>query len=236
MTSDVSSNAQPTEGRFALFVELLRGWLHNLEVNSQLFVEIMNDEQLPMSARMIAIGVLVYVVSPVDIIPDKANALKVLSLIDDVLVMIVGLSIIVSLMPESRVEYYRSKYQAIAQISDYVDILQAILGILWDRLKRFVEKLRSRSYKRQTTEDVAHSPEMQEQLFDETMIYVAKLNLDPEVVDTELAALPPPEKIIGLLASGIEEDEERVTRTSSGSRSLAGVRRLLSSSKDTRDK
>lgn len=235
MTSETSSFAQQGEGRFALFIELIKKWLLNFEVNSQIFVEMMNDEQLPVSVRAIAIGVLVYVVSPIDIIPEKVKVLKVLSLIDDIVVMIVGLSIIVSVMPETRLEHYKSKYQAVVQISEYVDILKATLGILWDRLKLFVEKLRSRRYKKQTAEDIAQSPEMRENLFDETMVFVANLNLDPRTLDQELAALPAPEKIIGLLANGIPEDEERQAKNSGEPKSRTVFRRLLSPDKETKE-
>jgi hypothetical protein len=62
MTSETSSCEPQTEGRFSVFIELIKTWLLNFEVNSQIFVEMMNDEQLPTSVRTIAIGVLIYVV------------------------------------------------------------------------------------------------------------------------------------------------------------------------------
>jgi len=214
-------------GRLALFIDLFKTWLLNFEVNSQIFVEIMNDEELPLSARTLAIGVLTYVLSPIDLIPEKLKVLRVVALLDDVVVMIIGLGIIVPLMPESRREHYKGKYEAVAQISDYEETLKATLGILWNRLVQFVEKLRQRSHKKRTTEEVAGSPELREDLFDETMIYVANLNLDPEALDRELEALPPPEKIIGLLASGIEEDRKRQEDVSIVSRSRSALRRVL---------
>lgn len=235
MTPTTSSSDKGTRGRFASFVDLIKTWLLNFEVNSQIFVEMMNDKELPVSVRALAIGILIYVISPIDIIPEKVKVFRVLSLIDDVAVMITGLSIIVSLMPESRLEHYKAKYQAVAQISEYVDILKAILGILWDRLMQFVEKLRSRHYKKQTAEDVAQSAETCEDLFDEVMVFVADLNLNPEMLDKELAALPAPEKIIGLLASGIQEDEEHQAKAAGTSKARTGFKRLLPSGKENQE-
>lgn len=79
----------------------------------------MNDDALPLSVRSIAIGVLIYVISPIDVIPDKIKALKLIGLIDDVVVMIIGLSIAVPLMPQDRLSHYRGKYQAVAEISGF---------------------------------------------------------------------------------------------------------------------
>lgn len=233
MTSEASSQGESAKGRFALFIELIRTWLLHFEINTQVFVELMNDEELSLSVRAIAAGVLIYVVSPFDIIPEKAKVLKVLSLIDDVVVMIAGLSIAVPMMPDPRLEYYKAKYQAVAQISDYVDILKAILGILWDRIRQFVEKLRNHRYKRQTAEEVAQSSEMREDLFDEAMEFVADLNLDPETLDKELEALPAPEKVISLLASGIQEDEERQAKATGTPKVRSAIRRMLSPGKET---
>jgi hypothetical protein len=41
------------------------------------------------------------------------------------------------------------------------------------------------------------------------MIYVANLNLDPESLDRDFQQLPSPEKIIGLLSSGLEEAQKQ---------------------------
>jgi len=234
MTSAAKTAIQDARegGRFALFVDLFKTWLMNFEVNSQLFVEIMNDEELPLAARTLAIGVLAYVLSPIDLIPEKLKALKVIALIDDVVVMIIGLGIIVPLMPESRLEHYKQEYEAAAKISDYKETLKATLGILWDRLAQFVNNLRQRSHKKCTAEEIAESPELREDLFDETMIYVANLNLDPTTLDRELKALPPPEKVIGLLASGIQEEQKRQEKVSIVAKSRSALRRMLPSGKE----
>src|SRR6185503_15847653 len=138
---------------------------------------------LPMWARSLATGVLLYLDAPADLIPEK---FRFIGLIDDVLVMIVGLVVIVPQLPEERLTYYRQKYEAVDKIGEYEQIMRSTLGILWERLTRFVETLRKRTYKNKTTEEVAQSAELREALFDEAMVFVADLGFDPETLDKEV--------------------------------------------------
>jgi len=177
-----------------------------LGVNAQLFNELTGDEALPMWVRSLAAGVLLYLDSPVDLIPEK---FRFIGLIDDMLVMIVGLVIIVPQIPENRLTYYRQKYEAAGKIGEYETNLKLTLGILWERLTRIVETLPKRTYKNKTTTEVAQSAALREELFDETMVYVANLGLDPETLDKETKLLPSPEKVMGLLSSGLEEAQKR---------------------------
>jgi uncharacterized membrane protein YkvA (DUF1232 family) len=192
--------AKTQTNTFELFIQLIKKWLMDLGVNAQLFNELAGDEVLSMWARSLATGVLLYLDIPADLIPEK---LRFIGLIDDMLVMIVGLVIIVPQIPEERLLYYRQKYEAVDKIGEYEQIMKSTLGILAERLTLFVETLRKRTYKNRTTEEVAQSAELREALFDETMVVVADLGLDPETLDKEVKLLPSPEKVIGLLSSGL---------------------------------
>jgi uncharacterized membrane protein YkvA (DUF1232 family) len=191
---------------FELFLKVIKKWLIGLGVNAQLFIELAGDGALPRWVRELAAGVLFYLNVRVDLIPEK---LRFIGLIDDVLVMIVGLGIIVPQIPEERLKYYCQKYEAVGQIGEYEQIIKSTLGILWERLTRFVETLQKRTYKNKTTEEVAQSAELREALFDETMVFVANLGLDPETLDKETKLLPSPEKVMGLLSSGLEDTQKR---------------------------
>lgn len=191
---------------FEPFIQIIKKWLIDLGVNAKLFNELAGDKALPLWVRSLATGILIYLDAPVDLIPDK---LRFIGLIDDMLVMIVGLVIFVPQIPEERLTYYRRKYEAIDKIGEYEQILKSTLGILWERLTRLVETLQMRTFKNKTTEDVAQSAELREALFDETMVFVANLGLDPETLDKETNLLPSPEKVMGLLSSGLEEAQKR---------------------------
>lgn len=191
---------------FELFIQVIKKWLIDLGVNAKLFNEITGDDALPKWVRALATGVLLYLDSPVDLIPEK---LRFIGLIDDMLVMIVGLVIIVPQIPAERLTYYLQKYEAVEKIGEYEQIVKSTLGILWERLTQFVETLQKRTYKNKTTEEVAQSAELREALFDEAMVFVANIGLDPETLDNETKLLPSPEKVMGLLSSGLEEAQKR---------------------------
>ncbi len=191
---------------FDLFISIIKKWLIDLGINAQLFNELTGDEALPMWVRSLATGVLLYLDARADLIPEK---LRFIGLIDDMLVMIVGLAIIVPQIPEERLTHYHQQYEAVAKIGEYEQIMKSTLGILWERLIRFVETLQKRTYKNKTTEEVAQSAELREALFDETMVFVANIELAPETLDKETKLLPSPEKLMGLLSSGLEEAQKR---------------------------
>ena len=187
---------------FEVFIQIIKKWLKDLGLNAQLFNELAGDEALPMWGRSLATGVLLYLGAPIDLIPDK---IRFIGLFDDMLVMIVGLVIIAPQIPEDRLTYYRQKYEVAGTIGEIESNLKSTLGILWERLTRFVETLTKRTYKNNTTAEVAQSAELREELFDETMVLVANLGLDPKALDKETKLLPSPELFIGLLSSGLEE-------------------------------
>ena len=191
---------------FEVFKQIIKKWLTDLGINAQLFKELTGDESLPMWSRSLATGVLLYLDAPVDLIPEK---FRFIGLIDDMLVMIVGLVIIAPQIPEDRLTYYRQKYEAAGKIGEYESNLKSTLGILWERLTQIVETLPKRTYKNKTTAEVAQSAELREELFDETMVLVANLGLDPKALDKETKLLPSPELFIGLLSSGLEEAQKR---------------------------
>lgn len=210
---------------YKLFIQIIKNWLADLGVNSKLFVEIAEDEALPMTARTLASGVLQYLQLPIDLIPDR---LRFIGLIDDVIIMIIGLVIIAPLIPKERLNYYSQKYGAIGKVEEYERIMQATLGILWERLIKFVETLKKRTYKGKTTEEVVQSSELREDLFDATMIYVANLDLDPERLDSDIKQLPSPEKLIGLLSSGLEEAQKQQTKDEdSAQKTKSAFKRML---------
>ncbi|RMG21029.1 MAG: hypothetical protein D6732_27715 [Methanobacteriota archaeon] len=184
------------------FFRFIKKMVGELGLNSKLFAEIMDDETVLLSGRMLAVGVLLYVKSG-GLLPDR----WIIGLIDDIIVMVAALVIIIPLIPESRLEYYRKKYEVVNRINEYEALMISILGILWERFIQFTERLRNRTYRGKSTEEVVHSDELREDIFDETMEFIANLNIDPATIDSEFERLPSPEKIIGLLSSGLEKEQ-----------------------------
>lgn len=55
------------------------------------------DKDTPMSARLVALGLIVYVISPIDLIPDF---IPVLGWIDDLIILPIGLALVRGMVPE----------------------------------------------------------------------------------------------------------------------------------------
>ena len=199
-------NNTSQENTFEMFIQIFKKWLTFLGINTQLFNELAGDDALPIWIRSLSAGVLLYLNSPIDLIPDK---IPVLGLVDDMLIMIIGLAIILPQFPEDRLTYYQRKYEVVRKLEEYESSLKSTLGILWDRLARFVETLTKRTYKNKTAAEVVQSAELRESLFDDTMIFVANLGIDPESLDKETKLLPSPEKVMVMLSSGLEEAQKR---------------------------
>lgn len=200
------SNATPGADAKSTLVQAFREFfkrkLGAISIDTRIFAEIMNDPQVPLPARGIAAGVLVYLSTVRDIIRDK---LKIIGLIDDVIVMTIGLAICIDMMPVRHRAHYERKYDAVTKVHEDTDFLKGILGIVWNRLWSYVENLTSSKYRSHSMEEVVESDELREALYDDTMEYLAKSAVDPAVLDKEIARLPAPEKVVGLLTSGVEE-------------------------------
>lgn len=218
-------NATATSDFFGMLVE----WLTSLPTDIKILIEMAGDNDLDLGARSLAVGTIVYVLSPIDLIPEKV---PVLGYIDDVIILHMSVAAIVGIDPE-RGAHYREKYpQVFESLDQHIGLLQDTLGALYSWIMALVERLKERRYQGRSPEDVAASENLQEELFDEAMEYAANVNVDPDAIQRALLAAPP-ERIIGFLSAGLEEeqklrareDEEGVLRRLSGASS--GFRKLL---------
>lgn len=65
---------------------------------------LIKDNRVPLTTKLVPIIILLYVVSPIDILPDL---LPILGQIDDLALIIVGLDIFINLSPRSLIQYYK---------------------------------------------------------------------------------------------------------------------------------
>jgi len=198
------------------FFESLRDWILGFPQDTKILIEMAGDNDLSMSSRSLAVGALIYAIMPLDLIPDKFG---VIGLVDDVIVIRITLAIIREIDPE-RYVYYKGKYSQCAVLEKEIALLRSTLGALYSWLVALVKGLREKTFKKRTAEQIAQSPDLREELFDETMEYVANINLDPETVSRALLTTPP-ERIVHLLSSGLEDDQKREVQQSKIAEKLA---------------
>lgn len=191
------------------FFETLVTWIKSLPTDLKILIEMVGDDNLDMSARTLAAGVLVYIMAPIDLIPDSV---PVLGYVDDVVVLHIAVAAILQLDQE-RTEFYREKYvEAIGAIDEQMELVMRALGALYSWLLAFVENLRQRRYKGKSSEETVRSEKAREDILDDAMIFAAKINLDEETIRQKLLAAPP-NQITKLLSDGLEQEQKRQPKT-----------------------
>jgi uncharacterized membrane protein YkvA (DUF1232 family) len=76
----------------------------------RLAVALMKDKRLPLRARVVPPGLVLYLAMPIDIIPDF---IPVIGYLDDVIVMIVGVTFLLRLTPRPLLEEHLTRLEAI---------------------------------------------------------------------------------------------------------------------------
>lgn len=71
----------------------------------QLSYRLMRDERVPLSVKLIPIGILLYLLSPIDLIPDF---IPFLGVVDDVAIFFGGLRLFEAFAPDYVVHEHRS--------------------------------------------------------------------------------------------------------------------------------
>lgn len=187
------------------FFEMLVRWLVSLPTDIKILIEMIGDDELDMKARSLAVGTIVYVLAPIDLIPEK---IPVLGYVDDVVVLHIAVALVVQIDP-NRGRYYREKYpQTFETLDQQIELLRATLGALYSWLTALVENLVKRRFRDQAAEDVIGSENLQEDMFDAAMEYAADVNVDAETIQRALLAAPP-NRIVELLSDGLTEEQKR---------------------------
>ncbi|TEU21771.1 MAG: DUF1232 domain-containing protein [Anaerolineales bacterium] len=190
------------------FFEMLVCWLVSLPTDIKILIEMIGDDELDMKARSLAVGTIVYVLAPIDLIPDK---IPVLGYVDDVVILHIAVVLVVQIDP-NRGRYYREKYpQTFETLDQQIELLRGTLGALYSWLTALVENLVKRRFRGQAAEDVIGSEKLQEDMFDAAMEYAADVNVDAETIQRALLAAPP-NRIVELLSDGLEEEQKRQAR------------------------
>lgn len=74
---------------------MVRGWLVSLPHDLKIAFDAMDDENLPRNARELAVGTIIYIVSPNDSVSDRNDT--VVSFTDDAVLLRLGLRKVVEL-------------------------------------------------------------------------------------------------------------------------------------------
>jgi len=105
----------------------LKRWAHRLKLNITTVYIASKDARTPRLAKLLAVAVVAYAFSPIDLIPDF---IPVLGLLDDLIIVPAGIALIIRLVPQELMSIYRQN--AKASIRPASNWLPAVLIIgLW---------------------------------------------------------------------------------------------------------
>jgi uncharacterized membrane protein YkvA (DUF1232 family) len=82
------------------------GFLQGLILQAKLVLRLMGDREVPFLLKLLPVGALIYLVSPVDLIPGLV--LPVIGALDDAAVVWLGFTLFVSLCPDHVVQKHRN--------------------------------------------------------------------------------------------------------------------------------
>jgi uncharacterized membrane protein YkvA (DUF1232 family) len=89
----------------------VKNWAHALRRDAHAIHLASRDPRMPRPVKLLAIAVAGYALSPIDLIPDF---IPVLGVLDDLIIVPLGIGLAIALIPEDLMREYRAKASAAA--------------------------------------------------------------------------------------------------------------------------
>lgn len=168
----------------ARFVELFKTWLVSLPHDLKIAIEAMDDENLPRSAREIAVGAIMYVVSPNDFVSDRNEA--VASFADDAILLRLALLAVVAEGGEDGTAFRERFSELFDGLDDDLKICRGIMGDLMTWLESKVAGLRTQNYKGKKLPLYLDNDEARETLYEDGLAFRTDYPVDDKIIGDKL--------------------------------------------------
>lgn len=166
------------------FVELVRGWLVSLPHDLKIAFDAMDDENLPRNARELAVGTIIYIVSPHDSVSDRNET--IVSFADDAMLLRLGMRRLINVGGEDG-EAFRDRYAELFDgLDEQLQLCGTVMGDLMSWLDSKVETLRNLDYKGKKIKAYLDDDEAREQLFDDGLVFRTNYPVDETTIGDKL--------------------------------------------------
>lgn len=166
------------------FVEMVRDWLVSLPHDLKIAFDAMDDENLPRNARELAVGTIIYIVSPHDSVSDRNET--IVSFADDAMLLRLGLRRLINVGGEDG-EAFRDRYSELFEgLDEQLQLCGAVMGDLMSWLDSKVETLRNLDYKGKKIKTYLDDGEAREQLFDDGLVFRTNYPVDETTIGDKL--------------------------------------------------
>jgi uncharacterized membrane protein YkvA (DUF1232 family) len=152
------------------FVETMSSWLVSLPHDLKVLFEAVDDHNLARSARELAVGAIIYVISPHDLISADRHD-SALSYSDDCLLLRLAAEEIVAAGDEDT-EFYRSRFPEFFEpLAEQLAVCRAAMGSLYTWMKSKVAGLRALEYKGKRVSAFLDDPEVSAFLYEDGLAF-----------------------------------------------------------------
>ena len=168
----------------ARFVELFKTWLVSLPHDLKIAIEAMDDENLPRSARELAVGAIMYVVSPNDFVSDRNEA--VASYADDAILLRLALRAVVVDGGEDGVAFRERFSELFDGLDEDLKVCRGLMGDLMTWLEGKVAGLRTQNYKGKKLALYLDNDEARETLYEDGLAFRTDYPVDDKIIGDKL--------------------------------------------------
>lgn len=167
----------PETGR--RFVDMMRSWLVSLPHDLKILYEASSDENLEREARALAVGAIIYAVSPNDFISSDREDFA--GYADDCIMLRLALQRIASGNDEDS-EFFRSRFpEFFEKLDEELELCrEAMGGELFGWLESKVESLKSLEYKGKKVAQYLDDEEAGEFLYEDGLGFATEYPIDEE--------------------------------------------------------
>lgn len=125
---DVKHGSPRLEGDPLNFVERLKRWARRFENEVHALYLACGDPRVPWYARVLAVCVVGYALSPIDLIPDL---IPVLGYLDDLILIPLGLALAIRLIPDEVLEEYRREAREAQEVGAAGRVAAVVVVCVW---------------------------------------------------------------------------------------------------------
>jgi len=166
------------------FVDLVRNWLVSLPHDLKIAFEAMDDENLARTDRELAVGTIVYIVSPNDSVSYRNEA--VVSYADDALLLRLALRRISRKADEDTQAFVERFPELFDGLDGDLETCTTTMGELMTWLETKVDALRSTLYKGKKIASYLDDDEARENLFEDGLAFRTDYPIDERTVVDKL--------------------------------------------------
>ena len=160
------------------FVDTMRGWLTSLPHDLKILYEASSDENLDRAARELAVGAIIYTVSPTDFISSDRSDFS--SYADDCLILRLALRRIASKKDEDSQQFRDRFDEFFASLDEELEVCHKAMGELYTWLDSRVDHLVELEYKGKKVAHYLDDDEASEMLYEDGLAFATEYPVDED--------------------------------------------------------